>query len=59
MLNKLNEKVWNFFSSVDLAVALFIIISSGAAIGTIIPQSIEPEPIIKFFFKVHVHFICS
>lgn len=51
MLNKLNEKVWNFFSSVDLAVALFIIISSGAAIGTIIPQSIEPEPIIKFFSK--------
>ncbi len=51
MLNRLNEKVWNFFASVDLAVALFIIISTGAAIGTIIPQSIEPEPVIKFFSK--------
>jgi len=51
MLSKLNEKVWNFFASVDLAVALFIIISAGAAIGTVIPQSIEPEPVIKFFSK--------
>ncbi|MGC8937890.1 MAG: cytochrome c biogenesis protein ResB, partial [Thermodesulfovibrio sp.] len=51
MLNRVNEKVWNFFASVDLAVALFIIISVGAAIGTVIPQSIEPEPVIKFFSK--------
>lgn len=50
-LNNLNEKVWNFFASVDLAVALFIVISIGAAIGTVIPQQPEPEAIIKFFSK--------
>lgn len=50
-LNKLNEKIWKFFASVDLAIALFIIISIGAAIGTIIPQSIEPEPTIRFFSR--------
>jgi len=49
--NKWNDRVWNFFASVDLAVALFIIISIGAAIGTVIPQSIEPEPVIRFFSK--------
>lgn len=47
----LNEKVWNFFSSVDLAVALFIVISIGAAVGTIIPQQAEPEVTIRFFSK--------
>ncbi|WP_353684768.1 cytochrome c biogenesis protein ResB [Thermodesulfovibrio sp. 3907-1M] len=51
MLNRVNEKVWNFFASTELAVALFITISTGAAIGTVIPQSIEPEPVIKFFSK--------
>lgn len=50
-LEKWNEKIWNFFSSVDLAVALFIVISIGAAIGTIIPQQIEPEATIRFFSK--------
>jgi cytochrome c biogenesis protein len=49
--DKWNDRVWNFFASVDLAVALFIIISIGAAIGTVIPQSIEPEPVIRFFSK--------
>lgn len=48
-LNSLNEKIWNFFASVDLAIALFIVISIGAAIGTIIPQQLEPESVIKFF----------
>ncbi len=50
-LEKWNEKIWNFFASVDLAVALFIVISIGAAIGTIIPQQIEPEATIRFFSK--------
>uniref|UniRef100_A0A7C4EKP1 Cytochrome c biogenesis protein ResB n=1 Tax=Thermodesulfovibrio aggregans TaxID=86166 RepID=A0A7C4EKP1_9BACT len=50
-LNRLNEKVWNFFASVDLAVALFIVISIGAAAGTIIPQQVEPEATIRFFSK--------
>jgi len=50
-IDKWNDRFWNFFASVDLAVALFIIISIGAAIGTVIPQSIEPEPVIKFFSK--------
>lgn len=50
-LEKWNEKIWNFFASVDLAVALFIVISIGAAIGTIIPQQLEPEPTIRFFLK--------
>lgn len=50
-LESLNEKIWNFLSSVDLAVALFIVISVGAAIGTIIPQQIEPEATIEFFSK--------
>ncbi|MEN2985840.1 MAG: cytochrome c biogenesis protein ResB, partial [Thermodesulfovibrionaceae bacterium] len=50
-LNRLNEKIWQFFSSVDLAVALFIVISIGAAIGTVIPQRSEPEIVIKFFSK--------
>lgn len=50
-IDKWNEKIWNFFASVDLAVALFIIISIGAAIGTIIPQQTDPEAIIRFFSK--------
>ncbi|MDW7973560.1 MAG: cytochrome c biogenesis protein ResB, partial [Thermodesulfovibrio sp.] len=50
-LNRLNEKIWQFFSSVDLAVALFIVISIGAAIGTVIPQRSEPDIVIKFFSK--------
>lgn len=50
-LEKWNEKVWNFFASVDLAIALFIVISIGAAIGTIIPQQAEPEATIRFFSK--------
>jgi cytochrome c biogenesis protein len=50
-LNSLNEKIWNFFASVDLAVALFIVISISAAIGTVIPQELDPEAIIRFFSK--------
>lgn len=50
-LEKWNEKIWNFFASVDLAVALFIVISIGAAIGTVIPQQAEPEATIRFFSK--------
>ena len=50
-LKKLNEKIWNFFASVDLAVALFIIISIGAAIGTVIPQQSDPEATIRFFSR--------
>lgn len=50
-LNTLNEKIWNFFASVDLAVALFIVISIGSALGTVIPQQAEPEAITKFFSK--------
>lgn len=48
---KWNDRIWNFFASVDLAVALFIVISIGAAIGTVIPQSQEPETTIRFFLK--------
>lgn len=50
-IDRWNEKIWNFFASVDLAVALFIIISIGAAIGTIIPQQTDPEAIVRFFSK--------
>ncbi len=50
-LENLNEKIWNFFASVDLAVALFIVISLAAAIGTVIPQQLEPEATIRFFSK--------
>lgn len=50
-LNELNEKIWSFFSSVDLAIALFVVISLGAALGTLIPQQTEPEVVIKFFSK--------
>lgn len=50
-IEKLNEKIWNFFASVDLAVALFIVISIGAALGTIIPQQPAPEATIRFFSK--------
>ncbi|MEJ5226723.1 cytochrome c biogenesis protein ResB [Thermodesulfovibrio sp.] len=49
---KLNEKVWDFFSSVDLAVSLFIVISISAAVGTIIPQQPEPEITVRFFSKI-------
>ncbi|MCX7723978.1 MAG: cytochrome c biogenesis protein ResB [Thermodesulfovibrio sp.] len=50
-IDKWNEKIWSFFASVDLAVALFIIVSIGAAIGTVIPQQTEPEEIVRFFSK--------
>ena len=50
-LAKWDDKIWNFFASVDLAVALFIIISIASAIGTIIPQQTEPEEVIRFFSK--------
>lgn len=50
-IDRWNEKIWNFFASVDLAIALFIIISIGAAIGTIIPQQVEPEATVRFFSK--------
>ncbi|MCS7214853.1 MAG: cytochrome c biogenesis protein ResB [Thermodesulfovibrio sp.] len=48
-IDKWNEKIWSFFASVDLAIALFIFISTGAALGTIIPQQSEPEMIVRFF----------
>ncbi len=50
-IEKWNEKIWNFFASVDLAVALFIVISIGAAIGTVIPQQPGPEATVQFFSK--------
>lgn len=50
-LNTWNDRIWNFFASVDLAVALFIVISIAASIGTVIPQQTEPEPVIRFFTK--------
>lgn len=50
-LNRLNDQVWSFFTSVDLAVALFIVISAGASIGTIIPQQNEPDAVIRFLTK--------
>lgn len=50
-LNKLNEKIWSFFTSVDLAVALFIFISISAAIGTVIPQQPDPEVLVRFLSK--------
>ncbi len=48
---KWNDKIWNFFASVDLAIALFIVISIAASIGTVIPQQPEPEATIRFFAK--------
>ncbi len=50
-LEKWNDKIWNFFASVDLAIALFIVISVAASIGTVIPQQPEPEATIRFFAK--------
>lgn len=50
-IERWDEKIWNFFASVDLAVALFIIISIGAAIGTIIPQQSDPDVVVRFFSK--------
>ncbi|MBF0457656.1 MAG: cytochrome c biogenesis protein ResB [Nitrospirae bacterium] len=46
------EKVWGFFTSVKLAVALFAIIALTSIIGTVIEQNAPPEKNIKLFTKM-------
>ncbi|GER94221.1 cytochrome c biogenesis protein ResB [hot springs metagenome] len=45
------NRVWNFFSSITLAVVVFSIISLTSIVGTIIEQGAEPERNIKLLSK--------
>jgi cytochrome c biogenesis protein len=45
------DKIWNFFSSVTLAVIIFSLISITSIVGTIIEQQADPERNIKLLSK--------
>lgn len=45
------DRVWNFFSSITLAVVVFSVISLTSIVGTIIEQGAEPERNIKLLSK--------
>jgi cytochrome c biogenesis protein len=45
------DKIWNFFSSVTLAVVVFTLISVTSMVGTIIEQQAEPARNIKLLSK--------
>ncbi len=46
------DKLWKFFSSVKLAIVLFILIGLTSIIGTVIQQKVEPERNIELFKKI-------
>ncbi|MBF0516721.1 MAG: cytochrome c biogenesis protein ResB [Nitrospirae bacterium] len=46
------DKVWKFFTSVKLAVALFAVIALSSIIGTVVEQNSQPEKNIKLFTKM-------
>lgn len=48
----LTDYVWNFFTSVKLAVVIFVILSVTSIIGTLIEQNAEPERNIKVLAKL-------
>lgn len=45
------DRVWNFFSSITLAVVIFALISVTSIVGTIVEQQVEPERNIKVLSK--------
>ncbi|MBI5213498.1 MAG: cytochrome c biogenesis protein ResB [Nitrospirae bacterium] len=45
------DRIWNFFSSVTLAVIVFSLISVTSIVGTIVEQQAEPERNIKLLAK--------
>lgn len=45
------DRIWNFFSSITLAVIVFSVISLTSIVGTIIEQGAEPERNIKLLSK--------
>ncbi|KJR42404.1 ResB family protein [Candidatus Magnetoovum chiemensis] len=44
--------IWDFFSSIKLAIVLISLIGSTSIIGTLIEQNVEPEKNLMFFKKV-------
>lgn len=48
----LTDRIWNFFTSVRLAVVIFIIIATTSIIGTLIEQNAEPERNLKVLGKL-------
>ncbi len=46
------DRIWNFFSSITLAVVVFTVISLTSIVGTIIEQQAEPERSIKLLSKM-------
>lgn len=45
------DRIWNFFSSITLAIVVFSIISLTSIVGTIMEQNAEPERNIKLLSK--------
>ena len=48
----LTDKIWDFFSSIKLAVVIFALIALTSMIGTIIEQNAEPEKNIELIGKL-------
>ncbi|MBI4689668.1 MAG: cytochrome c biogenesis protein ResB [Nitrospirae bacterium] len=46
------DKVWDFFTSVTLAVVLFALIAGTSMVGTILEQNAEPEKNINILVKI-------